>query len=54
LASLKKRELSEDRRRWEDNNKMYLRETGFENLDWINLAHDTDKPYENCNALRAP
>jgi hypothetical protein len=29
-------------RRWEDNIKMDLREIGFGDVDWINLAQDRD------------
>jgi hypothetical protein len=29
--------------RWEDNFKMDLKETGWEAVDWINLAHDRNK-----------
>ncbi|KAJ4441768.1 hypothetical protein ANN_11626 [Periplaneta americana] len=30
-------------RRWEDNIKMDLREVGYDDRDWINLAHDRDR-----------
>ncbi|KAJ4439031.1 hypothetical protein ANN_14987 [Periplaneta americana] len=33
-----KRPLGRPRRRWEDNIKMNLREMGYDDLDWINLA----------------
>ncbi|KAJ4443827.1 hypothetical protein ANN_05613 [Periplaneta americana] len=33
-----KRPLGRPRRRWEDNIKMDLREVGYDNRDWINLA----------------
>jgi len=29
-------------RRWEDNIRMDLREKGWENVDWIDLVHDSD------------
>jgi hypothetical protein len=29
--------------RWEDNIKMDLKETGFGDVDWINLAQDRDR-----------
>jgi hypothetical protein len=32
-----------DRRRWEDNNKMDLREVGWGGADWIDLAQDRDR-----------
>jgi len=43
----KRRILSENlegryRRRWEDNIKMGLRETGWEVWDWIHLIQDTE------------
>ena len=28
---------------WEDNIKMYLKEMGWEGLDWIDMAQDRDK-----------
>jgi hypothetical protein len=31
------------RRRWEDNVKMDLRETGFRDVDWIHWAQDRDR-----------
>ncbi|KAJ4426305.1 hypothetical protein ANN_27119 [Periplaneta americana] len=31
------------RRRWKDNIKMDLREVGYDDRDWINLAQDTDQ-----------
>jgi hypothetical protein len=38
-----KRPLGRPRRRWEDNIKMYLREIGFEDVDWIHWAQDRDR-----------
>ncbi|KAJ4428825.1 hypothetical protein ANN_25818 [Periplaneta americana] len=38
-----KRPLGRPRRRWEDNIKMDLREVGYDDRDWINLAHDRDR-----------
>jgi hypothetical protein len=35
-----KRSLRIPRRKWEDNNKMDLRETGWDGMDWIHLAQD--------------
>ncbi|KAJ4430869.1 hypothetical protein ANN_19460 [Periplaneta americana] len=35
-----KRPLGRPRRRWEDNIKMDLREVGYDDRDWINLAQD--------------
>jgi hypothetical protein len=34
----RKRPLGRLKRRWEDNIKMDLKETGRENVDWIHLA----------------
>jgi hypothetical protein len=39
-----KRPLGRPRRRWEDNIKMNLRETGSGGMDWIDLA-------QNCGEL---
>ncbi|KAJ4445711.1 hypothetical protein ANN_12396 [Periplaneta americana] len=38
-----KRPLGRRRRRWEDNIKMDLREVGYDDRDWINLAQDRDR-----------
>jgi hypothetical protein len=35
-----KRPLGRPKRRWEDNIKMDLRETGIEEANWIRLAQD--------------
>ncbi|KAJ4442065.1 hypothetical protein ANN_11931 [Periplaneta americana] len=37
------RPLGRPRRRWEDNIKMDLREVGYDDRDWINLAQDRDR-----------
>jgi hypothetical protein len=37
-----KRPLGRPRRRWVDNIKMDLEETGWDGMDWINLAQDRD------------
>jgi hypothetical protein len=42
-----KRPLGRARRRWVDNIKMDLRETGWDGIDWIVLAQDRDQ----CRAL---
>ncbi|KAJ4451751.1 hypothetical protein ANN_03222 [Periplaneta americana] len=46
-----KRSLGRPRRRWEDNIKMDLREVGYGDRDWINLAQDRDqwRAYVNGN-----
>jgi hypothetical protein len=38
-----KRPLGRPRRRWEDRIRMDLRETGWESVDWIQLAQDRDR-----------
>ncbi|KAJ4446915.1 hypothetical protein ANN_13616 [Periplaneta americana] len=38
-----KRPLGRPRRRWEDNIKMDLREVGYDDREWINLAKDRDQ-----------
>jgi hypothetical protein len=37
------RPLGRPRRRWEDNIKMDLREIGWVDMDWIDLAQDRDQ-----------
>jgi hypothetical protein len=38
-----KRPLGRPRRRWVDNIKIYLREIGWDGMDWIDLAKDRDQ-----------
>jgi hypothetical protein len=38
-----KRPLERNRRRWEDNIKMYLQEVGCGGIEWIELAQDWDR-----------
>jgi hypothetical protein len=38
-----KKPLGTPRRRWEDNIKIDLRETGWDRIDWIDLAQDRDQ-----------
>jgi hypothetical protein len=38
-----KRPIGRRRRRWEDNNKIDLREIGWAGIDWIDLAQDRDQ-----------
>jgi hypothetical protein len=52
-----RRPLGRPRRRWEDDIKMDLRETGFGDVDWIHLAQDRDRLRALVNAvmnLRVP
>jgi hypothetical protein len=38
-----KRPLGIPRRRWVDNIQMYLRERGWDELDWMEMAQDRDQ-----------
>jgi hypothetical protein len=38
-----KRPQGRPRRRWVDNIKMYLREIGWDGMDWIDLTQDRDQ-----------
>jgi hypothetical protein len=38
-----KRPLGRPRRRWENNNRMDLREIGLGGMDWVDLAQDRDQ-----------
>jgi hypothetical protein len=38
-----RRPLGRPRSRWEDNIKMDLRETGWGDIDWVDVAQDTDR-----------
>jgi hypothetical protein len=52
-----RRPLGRPRRRWKDNIKMDLRETGFGDVDWIHWAQDRDRWRALVNAvmnLRVP
>jgi hypothetical protein len=37
------RPFGRPRRRWEDNNNMYLQEVKWRGMDWIDLAQDRDR-----------
>jgi hypothetical protein len=37
------RPLGRPRHRWEVDNRMYLREIGWDGLDWVHLAQDKDQ-----------
>jgi hypothetical protein len=52
-----KRLLGRPRHRWVDNIKIYLRQIGWDSMDWIVLAQDSDqwKPLVNMVMnLRVP
>jgi hypothetical protein len=52
-----KRPLGRSRFKWVDNNKMDLKETEWEGMDWIDLAQDRDQWRAVVNAvmsLRVP
>jgi hypothetical protein len=38
-----KRPLGRPRRRWLENVKIYLRDIGWDGMDWIDLAQDSDQ-----------
>jgi hypothetical protein len=38
-----KRPLGRPRRRWADNIKIYLKEIGWDGMDWSDLAQDRDQ-----------
>jgi hypothetical protein len=46
-----KRPLGRPRRRWVNNIKMYLRETGWDGMDWIDLAQDRDQSRALVNTM---
>jgi hypothetical protein len=43
--------LGRRRRRWEDGIRMDLREIGWGNVDWIQLAHDRDRLRDLVNTV---
>jgi hypothetical protein len=46
-----RRPLGRPRRRGEDNIKMHLREVGWGDIDWIDLAQDRDRWRALVNAV---
>jgi hypothetical protein len=46
-----RRPLGRPRHRWEDNTKMELREIGFGDVDWVNLAQDRDRWWALVNTV---
>jgi hypothetical protein len=52
-----KRPLGRPRHRWVDNIEMVLREIGWDDMDWINMAQDRDQWRARVNMvlnLRVP
>jgi hypothetical protein len=49
-----KRPLGRPRRRWVDSIKMYLREIGWDGMDWMDLAQDRDQWRALVNAVMNP
>jgi hypothetical protein len=47
-----KRPLGRSRNRWYDNIRMYLREMGWEGVDWIHLAQDMDQGNEPSGSIK--
>ena len=41
--SERKRPLGTSRQKWEDNIKMDLKEVGYEDMDWVDLAQERDR-----------
>jgi hypothetical protein len=48
---LRYRPLGRPRHRWEDGIRMDLREIGWEGVDWIQLAQDTDQWWALVNMV---
>jgi hypothetical protein len=49
-----KRPLGRPRRRWVDNIKIDLRETGWDGMDWIDLAEDRGPVESSCERGNKP
>jgi hypothetical protein len=47
-----KRPLGRPRRTWMDNIKIYFREVGWGDMEWIDLAHDRDQWRVLVNTIR--
>jgi hypothetical protein len=47
--SLKERDHLEYGRKWEDNIQIDLKQTGWEDVDWIHLAQDSDQRLAHVN-----
>jgi hypothetical protein len=43
LEAGRKDTIGRPRRKWVDNIKMYLREIGWDGIDWIDVAQDRDQ-----------
>jgi hypothetical protein len=46
-----KRPLGRPRHRWEDGIRMFLSETGWGSVEWIQLAHDTGQWWALVNMV---
>jgi hypothetical protein len=53
MTSEGRRPLEKSRCRWEHTTKMYLKEAGCEDVDWIHLAQGRVRrwAFESCNKL---
>jgi hypothetical protein len=45
------RQLERPRRRWVDNNKIDLREIGWDDMDWIDLVQNRDQWWALVNTV---
>jgi hypothetical protein len=43
IRNAERKTLRRPSSRWEDNIRMYLREIGWEGVDWIHLTQDRDQ-----------
>jgi hypothetical protein len=50
----RKRKMGRNKRRWDDNIKMYLKEIGWCGMDWIHLAQDRDQWRFSCEHGNEP
>jgi hypothetical protein len=46
-----KRQFGRPRRRWENNNRIDIREIVWEVVDWMHLAQDRDQWWDHVNTV---
>jgi hypothetical protein len=49
-----RRQLGRPLRKWKDNIRTYLRETGWEGVDWMHLAPDRETVAGSCEHSNEP
>jgi len=52
LENLKGRKIGRHRHRWKGNTRMDLREIGWEDVNWMNVAQDREHRNESSSSMK--